>query len=89
MRFDSRVQAMHWDEAKRLWRLALTSGEAYTARFVVSAIGVLSTPAMPRYEGLDEFEGQVLPYLPLAEGARATGGPPRGRRRERAPRASR
>ena len=33
-----------------------TAGEL-TCRFLLTAIGLLSAPTMPRYEGLDEFEG--------------------------------
>jgi cation diffusion facilitator CzcD-associated flavoprotein CzcO len=60
MRFDARVEAMRWDEDARLWRLDLENGDVYTARFVVTGIGVLSTPALPRYEGLSDFEGDAF-----------------------------
>jgi cation diffusion facilitator CzcD-associated flavoprotein CzcO len=60
MRFNSRVEAMHWDEGERIWRLDLTNGESYTARFVITGIGVLSIPAMPHYEGLSEFQGDAF-----------------------------
>ena len=36
MRFESRVDAMTWDEASRTWRLDLEGGDAYTARFVIT-----------------------------------------------------
>ena len=57
MRFDSRVVAMRWDEDQRIWKLDLANGASYTARFVITGIGVLSAPTMPRYEGMSEFEG--------------------------------
>ena len=57
MRFGARVAAMRWDEDARRWRLTLRGGEQYTARFVISCVGVLSTPTLPRYEGVDDFEG--------------------------------
>ena len=57
MRFGARVETMRWDEDARLWHLVLAGGERYTARFVISCVGVLSTPTLPRYEGLDDFEG--------------------------------
>ena len=60
MRFDSRVDAMRWDEDERLWHLELANGEFWTSRFVITGIGVLSTPTMPRYEGLDDFEGDAF-----------------------------
>jgi cation diffusion facilitator CzcD-associated flavoprotein CzcO len=60
MRFDARVDAMRWDEERRLWHLDLESGDTYTARFVITGIGVLSAPTMPRYEGLSSFEGDAF-----------------------------
>ena len=60
MRFESRVDAMTWDEASRTWRLDLEGGDAYTARFVITALGPLSAPTPPRYEGMDEFEGDAF-----------------------------
>lgn len=60
MRFDARVEAMRWDEDARLWTLEVANGDRYTARFVVTGIGVLSTPAMPRYPGLEDFEGAAF-----------------------------
>ncbi len=60
MVFDARVEAMRWDERERIWQITLASGETYTSRFVITAIGVLSIPVMPRYEGLSEFEGEAF-----------------------------
>jgi cation diffusion facilitator CzcD-associated flavoprotein CzcO len=60
MRFDSRVETLVWDEHERVWRLGLVSGETYTARFVVSGVGVLSVPTLPRYEGMNDFAGEAF-----------------------------
>jgi cation diffusion facilitator CzcD-associated flavoprotein CzcO len=60
MRFDARVDTMHWNEDERIWTLDLANGDRYTARFVISGIGVLSTPTTPAYEGLDDFEGEAF-----------------------------
>lgn len=60
MRFGCRVVAMRWEEDRRVWQLELADGGRYTARFVVSAMGVLSIPALPRWEGLATFEGDAF-----------------------------
>lgn len=60
MQFNARVEAMTWDEDTCMWTLALQDGEHYTARFVITGIGVLSMPTPPRYEGIDDFEGQAF-----------------------------
>jgi cation diffusion facilitator CzcD-associated flavoprotein CzcO len=60
MRFGARVESLAWDEDQRLWQLRLRGGETRTARFVVTSVGVLSAPTLPRYEGMDEFEGDAF-----------------------------
>ncbi len=60
MRFDARVETLTWNERERLWHLGLQGGEACTARFVVTSVGVLSVPALPRYEGIDDFAGEAF-----------------------------
>ena len=47
----------HWQEAERHWWLALGDGRQLKADFVISAIGLLSVPTKPRYEGVDRFKG--------------------------------
>jgi cation diffusion facilitator CzcD-associated flavoprotein CzcO len=60
MRFNARVETMAWDERERRWQLRLANGETYTARFVVSGIGVLSAPTLPHFAGMDEFAGEAF-----------------------------
>lgn len=60
MVFDARVESMVWDEAERRWHLRLQDGSVTTARFVVTSVGPLSAPTLPRYEGMDDFEGDAF-----------------------------
>jgi len=57
LQFGCRVGAMVFDEETDLWNLSLSDGRALSARFVISAMGPLSTPTLPRIEGMDDFEG--------------------------------
>jgi cation diffusion facilitator CzcD-associated flavoprotein CzcO len=57
MQFDCTVESARWDDDATLWHLRLSDGRRLTAHFVITAIGLLSAPTLPRYEGLDEFEG--------------------------------
>jgi len=57
MQFGVTVSAAHWDDDATLWRLHLDDGRDLTCRFLIPAIGLLSAPTLPRYEGLDSFEG--------------------------------
>ncbi len=58
MQFNARVVAMRFDEATNVWHLRLGDGRSMTARFVISALGPLSAPTPPRFEGMESFEGQ-------------------------------
>jgi cation diffusion facilitator CzcD-associated flavoprotein CzcO len=58
MQFGCGVTAAHFDDAATLWRLQLDDGREITCRFVVWAIGLLSAPTLPRYEGMDTFRGR-------------------------------
>ena len=58
IRFGTGVDAMTWDEHARRWTLQLDGGEAVTAGAVVSAVGQLNRPLMPRIEGADNFAGE-------------------------------
>lgn len=48
-----------WDGDARLWRLELGDGRTVSARFVVTALGLLSRPKIPPFEGLDSFTGEI------------------------------
>ena len=55
---NSRVTAAHYHEEARSWDVILADGRHYGARFLITAIGVLSAPTMPRIAGVDTFKGQ-------------------------------
>jgi len=58
IQFKSRVTAAHYDEATRSWTVTLEDGSRFTTRFLITAIGPLSTPTLPRIEGIDNFKGE-------------------------------
>jgi cation diffusion facilitator CzcD-associated flavoprotein CzcO len=58
VQFKSRVTAAHYREETRSWDVMLEDGRCYSARFLVTAIGVLSAPTMPRIPGVETFRGQ-------------------------------
>ena len=78
MVFNARVETMIWDEEERRWDLHLQDGSLYSARFVITSVGPLSMPTRPRYEGMDDFEGQAFhtywwPKEPVALEGRRVG----------------
>jgi cation diffusion facilitator CzcD-associated flavoprotein CzcO len=58
IRFRSRVAAAHWHEAARRWDVTLEDGSRRSTRFLITAIGPLSAPTMPRIDGVETFQGQ-------------------------------
>jgi cation diffusion facilitator CzcD-associated flavoprotein CzcO len=57
IQFRSRVAAAHWYEETRHWEVTLEDGSRHSTRFLVTAIGPLSAPTMPRIEGVESFKG--------------------------------
>jgi cation diffusion facilitator CzcD-associated flavoprotein CzcO len=58
MQFNCRVESAHFDEANNLWRLKINDGRELTCRFVIMAVGLLSIPTLPRYQGMEKFKGR-------------------------------
>ena len=55
----SRVRAAAFDEADAAWEITLEDGRRSRSRYLVTAVGPLSAPTMPRIEGLGDFEGEA------------------------------
>ncbi|MES5482390.1 NAD(P)/FAD-dependent oxidoreductase [Bradyrhizobium sp. INPA03-11B] len=58
IQFESRVTSAIYQDETRSWRITLESGAQHSCRFLITAIGPLSTPTLPRVEGRDDFKGQ-------------------------------
>ena len=56
IRFGHEVVDAAWDDDEEQWRLETSQGP-WTAKYVVSANGGLSEPAIPHLPGLDTFQG--------------------------------
>ena len=70
------------------WDVTLEDGSRHSARFLITAIGPLSAPTMPRIEGVETFQGQSFhtarwPHEPVQLRGQAGGGD-RHRRHRRA-----
>src|SRR5690606_39273925 len=70
MQFGCRVEAAHFDDAAGLWRLRVSDGRELSCRFVIMAVGLLSTPTLPRIPGREAFRGRAFhtfdwPHEPL------------------------
>ena len=58
IQFSTLVTAAHYQEDSRTWKITLNDGTHHTARFLITAVGVLSAPTMPRIPGVESFKGQ-------------------------------
>ncbi|MFM9888552.1 MAG: flavin-containing monooxygenase [Burkholderiales bacterium] len=58
IQFSSRVIAAIYDEGAHCWNLTLEDGSNHCSRFLVTAVGPLSAPTMPRIAGVADFKGQ-------------------------------
>jgi cation diffusion facilitator CzcD-associated flavoprotein CzcO len=59
IQFESRVASAHYQEDTRSWDIALEDGRHYSARFLLTAIGILSAPTMPNIPGVGTFKGEA------------------------------
>ena len=57
--FSTRVEALDWDDEAGIWTTTTDNGETVTSRFVVLATGCLSVPQRPKFEGLDDYDGEL------------------------------
>lgn len=57
MQFGCQVERCVYDDTTQVWAVELNDGRTLTCRFLLTAIGILSAPTLPRYEGMDAFRG--------------------------------
>ncbi|NQW10499.1 MAG: NAD(P)/FAD-dependent oxidoreductase [Alphaproteobacteria bacterium] len=57
IRFGTRVTSAHYDTAANRWLVGTEAGEQLTTKFLITAVGCLSTANIPDIPGLDTFAG--------------------------------
>jgi cation diffusion facilitator CzcD-associated flavoprotein CzcO len=58
--FDAKVTSLSYDEQTQLWTLVTEQGHTAQARYVVTAVGCLSSANRPAFKGVDSFAGLTL-----------------------------
>src|ERR1700745_1635098 len=58
IRFNTRVTAAEDDAPANLWRVSTETGGTISARFLITAVGCLSTANIAKIPGLETFEGK-------------------------------
>ncbi|MFL5297790.1 MAG: flavin-containing monooxygenase [Phenylobacterium sp.] len=64
VRFETAVESLTWDEGRGAWRVVLRDkdgrAETIEANAVISAVGQLNRPRIPKIEGVGSFEGPAF-----------------------------
>src|ERR1700722_8730302 len=58
MQFNCKVTAAHYEEGGHRWRIKIEGGREITCRFLITCVGLLPAPPLPRIEGMEDFTGQ-------------------------------
>ncbi|QEY62213.1 NAD(P)/FAD-dependent oxidoreductase [Metapseudomonas lalkuanensis] len=54
------ITRLAWNDVDELWQIEDAAGNRYSAQFVVSGMGALSTPSIPPLNGLSNFKGETF-----------------------------
>jgi cyclohexanone monooxygenase len=58
--FETRVDSAHQDQSSGLWRITTDQGAVVTATHLILATGNLSTPQLPKIDGVEGFQGRTF-----------------------------
>jgi len=58
IQFNTKVSAARYDTTANRWEVSTATGEIFVARFLITAVGCLSTTNVPKIPGLESFAGQ-------------------------------
>jgi cation diffusion facilitator CzcD-associated flavoprotein CzcO len=56
--FETEVTAATFDESAGTWEVDTDDGSTYATQFFIPAVGCLSTPYVPDFDGRDDYEGE-------------------------------
>ena len=70
IQFSSDVQSAIYDDNTRSWEIRLQDGSCYRSRFLITGIGLLSQPVLPKIKGIESFKGEAFhtsrwPHTPV------------------------
>jgi cyclohexanone monooxygenase len=58
IQFNTRVNVAKYDEHRATWIVETSDGKQTTAAYCIMATGCLSAPNLPKFKGLESFEGE-------------------------------
>ncbi len=57
IRFGTEIAGASWDEDACVWRIRTTKGEEVLAEVLVTGVGQLNRPSIPKFRGAENFQG--------------------------------
>ncbi|TQL68033.1 cation diffusion facilitator CzcD-associated flavoprotein CzcO [Nocardioides albertanoniae] len=60
VRLNTEVEGASFDHDMGRWTVRLVDGTTHTSDVLITAVGQLSRPALPRISGIDSFEGEIF-----------------------------
>ncbi len=58
IQFNTGITKAYFNETTDLWEVGTDTGETFTAKFIVTALGLLSATNIPKFKGLETFKGE-------------------------------
>jgi cyclohexanone monooxygenase len=56
---DTELLSADWDSQRCVWRVTTGTGNVFVVRYLITALGLLSTPKKPDIPGIDDFKGHL------------------------------
>ncbi len=73
IQLNSEIVSADFQEASGLWFVKTGSGDEYTCKYFVSAMGMISEPVIPKFKGMENFKGESFHSARWPEGLDYTG----------------
>ena len=58
--FNTKIDRAQWDDVAKRWVLTTSTGAKVRSRYLIEAVGLLSSSYAPKFPDQDKFKGQVL-----------------------------
>lgn len=59
IQLNTELLSADWDSERSVWKVTTSTDEVFIARYLITALGLLSTANLPNIPGLKDFKGQL------------------------------
>uniref|UniRef100_UPI003B642BCC Putative flavin-binding monooxygenase n=1 Tax=Acinetobacter calcoaceticus TaxID=471 RepID=UPI003B642BCC len=59
IQFETGIRSAYFDEENSFWNVTTENDEKFTARFLITALGLLAAPNLPKIKGIETFKGEL------------------------------